>query len=284
MRWTRRFSGSIAAAALAVGATAAGCYWGGSDRELGWYESGPSGPDSGMAAPGLTASFPRDLAVDPASFDYVVLGSSWDYDGDVASASTLQIVDRVSGAVVRSWTVPLDARSIGMTAPDHAFISDGHWNHYDVDLATGAFERVTGMDAVAERTLAFADGASDDGHGTVATLECEPLLDSPVSRWGGEPNNRTLLASVPLASPQLIHTDALAYAPKRDLVFAFNMGDGIYAISTITGEIEFTIPAASGVEAGVHIGLAYDPLTDQIVQIDAMATSPGAVAIVAYDL
>jgi hypothetical protein len=176
-----------------------------------------------------------DIAVDPELSHLVVLGS------DPLGASTVVVIDRATGTILRSVPTIAYGHSIGMVGRLEAIITDGYSGTNHIDLRTGVTTLVTGLDELMMRTPAYLDGAgaSDGGDGVIATVECEPNAGSPLEIWGGTDTDRVLLASVGLAEDAVVFDGAvyimsLAYAPDRDLVYTKN-GPNLRAISTLDG-------------------------------------------------
>jgi DNA-binding beta-propeller fold protein YncE len=227
----------------------------------GWNVGGAD--ESGTATPGDTtqALYPSDLAVDPGTGELVLLT---ELDGGQGIA----LVDRDTHVTKATWIVPLWAMSIGMTDTHRAVLSDGV-NNYSVDLDTGDYGRILGMEGLANQSASFSDGGGDlggaGGDGDVATLECEPFAGSPVAIWGGNGTSRSLIASVALQGDSIFHVDGVAYAPDRSLLFALSRGDGIRAIDTKTGAVAFTVTTLSW--DSNEGGLAYDATTGAVLTL-----------------
>jgi len=257
-------SGALPAAALA-GCFATNAGGDGLAGDWGWNVGGA--PESGTATPGDTteALYPSDLAVDPGTGELVLLT-------ELYSGQGIALVDRDTHATKATWILPVWAMSIGMTGTHRAVLSDGV-NNYAVDLDTGDYRRIAGMDALANQTASYSDGGGDlggtggGGDGDVATLECEPFAGSPIAIWAGDGASRALVSSTALRGDTLFHVDGVAYAPDRGLLFALTRGESIRAIDTSTGETAFTVASFDwSTDVG---GLAYDAVAGSVLTLSA---------------
>jgi hypothetical protein len=156
-------------------------------------------------------------------------------------------------------------------------ISENDYAHVLVDLATGATTPVAGLESLLGRSPTYLDatpsGDLDGSDELVGSLEMDPHRGSPIEVWGGTPESRVLLSSVPLRAG-FDELEAFAYAPDRGLLFAevaswlppsIEVGHRVVGIGLDSGEIEVEY---HGLE-DIHIlTFAYDPAAERLLVLD----------------